>query len=320
MTDWGNGCFWHVQHELIQAEKKILGRTDDELTSYAGYAGARTAPTDNKLCYHNMKGINDYGRAGAGEVLVLIFEPWGHVTLPPCRTPNLIASRPSRPNPPRSHGLMDTATSPGSISSIRSRSYSPEEWAELQLGSSVLPRLPASHDDVAHRTSRSNHPRQEGWLEPHTPKRCLPPRRGRLLPRVSRNHSHWNAPAVPAWPSPKVVSVKIPATKIPEFSKAYFDLFVRYDNGAGRVFLDRRDTQVRCTLDRPTDTATDRGRGGREGRRSPPCAGCSQRTDSAVRGLACFSTETGRPALCGSVRYRGLLKPRRRVMILPART
>lgn len=36
----------------------------------------------------------------------------------------------------------------------------------------------------------------------------------------------------------------IPPSKLPEFSKAYFDMFVRYDNGAGRVFLDRRDTQV----------------------------------------------------------------------------
>ena len=37
----------------------------------------------------------------------------------------------------------------------------------------------------------------------------------------------------------------IPPSKVSEFSKAYFDMFVRYDNGAGRVFMDRRDTQVR---------------------------------------------------------------------------
>lgn len=29
---WGVGCFWHAQHEFIQAEKTILGRTDDQLT------------------------------------------------------------------------------------------------------------------------------------------------------------------------------------------------------------------------------------------------------------------------------------------------
>ena len=42
----------------------------------------------------------------------------------------------------------------------------------------------------------------------------------------------------------QVVSVKIPPSKLPEFSKAYFDMFVKYDNGAGRVFIDRRDPQV----------------------------------------------------------------------------
>ena len=25
-ADWGNGCFWHVQHEMIKAEQAILGR------------------------------------------------------------------------------------------------------------------------------------------------------------------------------------------------------------------------------------------------------------------------------------------------------
>ena len=40
------------------------------------------------------------------------------------------------------------------------------------------------------------------------------------------------------------MSVKIPPSKLPEFSKAYFDMFVKYDNGAGRVFMDRRDPQV----------------------------------------------------------------------------
>ena len=39
--------------------------------------------------------------------------------------------------------------------------------------------------------------------------------------------------------------MKIPPSKLPEFSKAYFDMFVKYDNGAGRVFMDRRDPQVR---------------------------------------------------------------------------
>ncbi|CAN0381709.1 unnamed protein product, partial [Ascophyllum nodosum] len=108
-TYWGNGCFWHVQHEMIKAEMSILGRSKDELTAYAGYAGARRAPGDGKLCYHNRRGVDDYGKAGAAEV----------------------------------------------------------------------------------------------------------------------------------------VSVMIPKSKVPEFANAYFEMFVRYDNGAGRVFLDRRDPQDR---------------------------------------------------------------------------
>ena len=29
---FGVGCFWHVQHEFVAAEKTVLGRTDDQLT------------------------------------------------------------------------------------------------------------------------------------------------------------------------------------------------------------------------------------------------------------------------------------------------
>lgn len=29
---FGVGCFWHVQHELVGAERKILSRGDDQLT------------------------------------------------------------------------------------------------------------------------------------------------------------------------------------------------------------------------------------------------------------------------------------------------
>ena len=36
---FGSGCFWHVQHELIQAERQILGRNDQSLTALVGYAG-----------------------------------------------------------------------------------------------------------------------------------------------------------------------------------------------------------------------------------------------------------------------------------------
>ena len=36
---FGCGCFWHVQHELLVAERKILGRKDADLTARCGYAG-----------------------------------------------------------------------------------------------------------------------------------------------------------------------------------------------------------------------------------------------------------------------------------------
>lgn len=53
---------------MVKAEMSILGRSKDELTAYAGYAGARRVPSDGKLCYHNRKGTGDYGKAGAAEV------------------------------------------------------------------------------------------------------------------------------------------------------------------------------------------------------------------------------------------------------------
>jgi len=40
---FGIGSFWHVQHELLYAEQRILGRTfDGQLTSRAGYAGGKS--------------------------------------------------------------------------------------------------------------------------------------------------------------------------------------------------------------------------------------------------------------------------------------
>lgn len=48
---FGVGCFWHVQHEFVKAEKEILGRDDASYTAFAGYAGAKdqTAPA----CYYD---------------------------------------------------------------------------------------------------------------------------------------------------------------------------------------------------------------------------------------------------------------------------
>ncbi|KAL7430786.1 hypothetical protein ACHAXH_002505 [Discostella pseudostelligera] len=68
---FGCGCFWHVQHEFVQAEKNILLRSDMELTARAGYAGGKAGSMNGKVCYHNAQNIADYGKLGHAEVVVL---------------------------------------------------------------------------------------------------------------------------------------------------------------------------------------------------------------------------------------------------------
>jgi hypothetical protein len=66
---FGVGCFWHIQHEFIQAERNLLGRDDHQLTSRTGYAGGRSTDAQGRVCYHNFEGIADYGKLGHGEVV-----------------------------------------------------------------------------------------------------------------------------------------------------------------------------------------------------------------------------------------------------------
>jgi len=68
---FGCGCFWHVHHELIEAERNILGRSDDKLTSRAAYAGGNLGMKDGKVCYHNVAQISDYGKLGHAEIVSL---------------------------------------------------------------------------------------------------------------------------------------------------------------------------------------------------------------------------------------------------------
>ncbi|CAB1099543.1 unnamed protein product [Ectocarpus sp. CCAP 1310/34] len=37
----------------------------------------------------------------------------------------------------------------------------------------------------------------------------------------------------------EVVSVTVPTSKLSEFSKAYFDMTIKYNNRAGRILMDR---------------------------------------------------------------------------------
>lgn len=76
---FGVGCFWHVQHEFVAAERSILGRGDDQLTSRTGYAGGKSVGSIRfgegvvkpAVCYHNLQGVADYGSLGHGEVVAM---------------------------------------------------------------------------------------------------------------------------------------------------------------------------------------------------------------------------------------------------------
>lgn len=69
---FGCGCFWHVQHEFVTAEGRILGRQDaSSVTARAGYAGGLAGADSGKVCYHNAKRVADYGRLGHAEVVSL---------------------------------------------------------------------------------------------------------------------------------------------------------------------------------------------------------------------------------------------------------
>jgi len=68
---FGCGCFWHVQHEFVQAEQTFLGRSNQQITARAGYAGGNLLSKDGKVCYHNAAQISDYGSLGHGEVVSL---------------------------------------------------------------------------------------------------------------------------------------------------------------------------------------------------------------------------------------------------------
>ena len=109
---FGCGCFWHVQQwvysvyydrisrtyyaiikysnffffiiggtqniqnsEFALAEKRILGRSPETLTSRTGYAGGKAGALDGKVCYHNSKRISDYGALGHAEVVSLRIPP-----------------------------------------------------------------------------------------------------------------------------------------------------------------------------------------------------------------------------------------------------
>lgn len=72
---YGVGCFWHIQHEMVDAERKILNRGNRDITSQTGYAGGKSTDKEGRVCYHNIQGIADYGKLGHGEVVGIKLPP-----------------------------------------------------------------------------------------------------------------------------------------------------------------------------------------------------------------------------------------------------
>jgi peptide methionine sulfoxide reductase MsrA len=65
---FGCGCFWHVQHELIEAEREVLGRTNEQLTALVGYAGGQgPGANGGRACYHGDS--DNYNLLGHTEVV-----------------------------------------------------------------------------------------------------------------------------------------------------------------------------------------------------------------------------------------------------------
>jgi len=64
---FGQGCMWHVQHELVQVEQQLRS---GPVTARTGYAGGSGANIGSSVCYHNKKG-SDYGDNGYAEVVGL---------------------------------------------------------------------------------------------------------------------------------------------------------------------------------------------------------------------------------------------------------
>jgi len=65
----GQGCFWHLQHELVTQEAQALGRKGGEITAQTGYAGGTQVGDGGRVCYHNLAMAPDYGQMGHTEVV-----------------------------------------------------------------------------------------------------------------------------------------------------------------------------------------------------------------------------------------------------------
>ena len=46
---FGVGCYWHIQHEFVEAERTLLNRSDSQLTSRTGYAGGTATDKEGRV-------------------------------------------------------------------------------------------------------------------------------------------------------------------------------------------------------------------------------------------------------------------------------
>lgn len=81
---FGQGCFWHVQHELTTRSLKLYKEAPKGLyaegafsPAVAGYAGGRVETNDKRVCYPNWQGAPTYDRLGHTEVVGMKLPPAG---------------------------------------------------------------------------------------------------------------------------------------------------------------------------------------------------------------------------------------------------
>lgn len=69
---FGNGCFWGRQKDFIETERKVLGRTEAEISGLVGYAGGKgSASADDTVCYFYSDRKTVYEDKGHAEVVNL---------------------------------------------------------------------------------------------------------------------------------------------------------------------------------------------------------------------------------------------------------
>eukprot|EP00804_Cyclotella_cryptica_P012284 CCRYP_019984-RC/>CCRYP_019984-RC protein AED:0.17 eAED:0.17 QI:0/0.33/0.25/1/0.33/0.25/4/575/266 len=73
---FGAGCFWHVQHEFVLAERTLLGRKDNELTSRTGYAGGFKTDEEGRLGHGEVVGMT-IPESSVGDFAVEYFKLFG---------------------------------------------------------------------------------------------------------------------------------------------------------------------------------------------------------------------------------------------------